>query len=97
MANTMTMTDNRTGKSWEFPILSGTKGPDVVVVDAGEYAGVRDAVFRLRHIVEAGVVHDAGGMAVGFYPGFRAEAVDGHGAGRAEVVTQAESVTHFMG
>ena len=35
MANTMTMTDNRTGKSWEFPILSGTKGPDVV--DIGSF------------------------------------------------------------
>ena len=30
MPNTMTMTDNRSGKSWEFPILEGSKGPAVV-------------------------------------------------------------------
>ena len=28
--NTMTLTDNRTGKSFEYDILSGTRGPDVV-------------------------------------------------------------------
>ena len=27
---TATLTDNRTGKSYEFPILKGTMGPDVI-------------------------------------------------------------------
>ncbi|GAB6053992.1 citrate synthase [Magnetospira thiophila] len=27
---TVTMTDNRTGKVWEFPVISGTTGPDVI-------------------------------------------------------------------
>ncbi|MBE2984081.1 citrate synthase [Campylobacter sp. RM9344] len=30
MANTATLTDNRNGKSYEFPILQGTMGPDVI-------------------------------------------------------------------
>jgi len=30
--NTVTMTDNRTGRTWEFPIQSGTLGPEVVDV-----------------------------------------------------------------
>ena len=29
-SNTATLTDNRTGKSYEFPILKGTMGPDVI-------------------------------------------------------------------
>ncbi len=29
---TFTVTDNRTGKSWDFPVLKGTMGPDVVDV-----------------------------------------------------------------
>ena len=28
--NSVTVTDNRSGQSWEFPIQSGTEGPDVV-------------------------------------------------------------------
>ncbi len=27
---TVTLTDNQTGKTWEFPVLSGTTGPDVI-------------------------------------------------------------------
>jgi citrate synthase len=30
--NTVTMTDNRTGRSWELPIMDGSLGPDVVDV-----------------------------------------------------------------
>ena len=30
--DSMTLTDNRTGRSWEVPILHGTLGPDVVDV-----------------------------------------------------------------
>ncbi|MFL1705404.1 citrate synthase [Campylobacter sp. CCUG 57310] len=30
MSNTVTLTDNRNGKSYEFPILQGTMGPDVI-------------------------------------------------------------------
>ncbi len=30
--NTMTLTDNRNGQTWELPIISGTLGPDVVDV-----------------------------------------------------------------
>lgn len=30
MANSVTLTDNRNGKTYEFPILDGTKGPSVV-------------------------------------------------------------------
>ena len=30
MSNTVTLTDNRNGKSYEFPILDGTKGPSVI-------------------------------------------------------------------
>ena len=29
-SNTATLIDNRTGKSYEFPILKGTMGPDVI-------------------------------------------------------------------
>ena len=30
--DTVTLTDNRTGKSWDFPILKGSTGPDVIDV-----------------------------------------------------------------
>jgi citrate synthase len=30
--NTVTMTDNRTGRSWELPVMTGSLGPDVVDV-----------------------------------------------------------------
>ena len=30
--NTVTLTDNRTGQSWELPVMSGSLGPDVVDV-----------------------------------------------------------------
>jgi len=30
--DTVTLTDNRTGRSWDFPIMKGTEGPDVVDV-----------------------------------------------------------------
>ena len=30
MAKTVTLKDDQTGKSWKFPVLSGTTGPDVV-------------------------------------------------------------------
>ncbi len=29
---TMTLTDNTTGNAWDFPIMSGTVGPNVVDV-----------------------------------------------------------------
>ncbi len=32
--NTVTLTDNRTGKSYELPILTPTIGPDVIDVRA---------------------------------------------------------------
>ncbi|CCQ73970.1 citrate synthase [Magnetospira sp. QH-2] len=28
--NTVSMTDNRTGKTWEFPVIEGSTGPDVI-------------------------------------------------------------------
>ena len=34
MKNTFTMTDNRTGKSYEFDILDGTRGPSVVDISS---------------------------------------------------------------
>ena len=34
MANTVTLTDNRTGKSYEFPILDGSKGPSVIDISS---------------------------------------------------------------
>ena len=30
MSDTVTLTDNRNGKSYDFPILHGTMGPDVI-------------------------------------------------------------------
>ena len=30
MSDTVTLTDNRNGKSYDFPILRGTMGPDVI-------------------------------------------------------------------
>ena len=30
MSNTVTLTDNRTGKSYEFPIIDGTLGPSAI-------------------------------------------------------------------
>ena len=30
--DTVTMTDNRTGQSWEMPVMTGSLGPDVVDV-----------------------------------------------------------------
>ena len=30
MAKTISVKDDQTGKSWKFPILEGTTGPDVV-------------------------------------------------------------------
>lgn len=34
MSNTVTLTDNRNGKSYEFPILDGTKGPSVIDISS---------------------------------------------------------------
>ena len=31
-ANTVTLTDNRTGQSWELPVMGGSEGPDVIDV-----------------------------------------------------------------
>lgn len=31
-ANTVTLTDNRSGQSWELPVLGGSEGPDVIDV-----------------------------------------------------------------
>lgn len=33
-SNTVTLTDNRNGKSYEFPILDGTLGPSVIDISA---------------------------------------------------------------
>ena len=30
VAKTVTLKDDQSGKSWKFPVLSGTTGPDVV-------------------------------------------------------------------
>ena len=81
----------------EHGTVAPLDGPLVVVVDAGEDAGTAYAVLRLCHIVEARIVHDAGGVAVFLDKSAGAEAVNGHGAGCAEIVAKAESMTHLMG
>ena len=39
-SETFTLTDNRSGKSYELPILNGTLGPDVIDVRSpAEFSG----------------------------------------------------------
>ena len=52
MRETATLTDNRTGKSYEFPILKGTMGPDVIDIstffsDTGMFTFVCSSIYRL--------------------------------------------------
>ena len=60
--------------------VSPFDGPAVVVADAGEHSCVCDAVFRLCHVVESGIVHNGRRVAVDFQPGFVSQAVDRHSA-----------------
>ena len=95
-------------KFFEFPMvargiiglrhrrIAPLNGPKVVVANAGEDALTRNAILGLGHVVEAGVVHDAGRVAMRLDKGTRAKAVDRHQTGRAEVVTQAQRVADLM-
>ena len=71
-------------------------GPYVIVTDAGEDALAADAVFGLRHIIEACIIHNAGRVAVCFHPGLGTKTVHRHGAAAAEVVPERECVSHLM-
>ena len=72
-------------------------GPLVIGVDARIQAVLADAVLGLRHVVEAGVVHDGHGMAVLFHPLLVAELLHRGLAAGAHVVTQAQGVAHLVG
>ena len=72
-------------------------GPLVIVVDPGIQAFLADAVLRLRHVVEAGVVHDGHGVAVLFHPLLVAELLHRGLAAGAHVVAQAQGVAHLVG
>ena len=71
-------------------------GPQVVVSDTRIEQFATNAVFGLRHIVKAGIVHNRGRVAVLFEERGAAEAVHGGHGRRTEVVAQAERVAHLM-
>ena len=78
-------------------LVAELDGPLVIVADARIEAGLGNAVLGLGHVVEAGVVHDGDGVAVGFDPGLVAELLDRGLAAGAHVVAQAEGVTDLVG
>ena len=71
-------------------------GPYVIIVDTWEDAGARNAVLRLCHIIEAGVIHDTGCMTVFLHPFLVAQAVYRHRAAGTEVMAQAQGVAHLV-
>ena len=71
-------------------------GPHVIVVDAWEYLVLRHAVFRLCHVVETGIVHDAGRMAVFLDPCLVAQLLDRYRTGGTEVVAQTKRVAYLV-
>src|SRR3712207_6902850 len=77
-------------------LITPLDGPFVVVIDTGEQSLLADSILGLSHIIEAGVVHDTGRMAVGFHPCLVAELLNGRGPTCAHVVTKAQSVTYLV-
>ena len=71
-------------------------GPAVVVVDAGEDFVLRHAILGLSHVVESGIVHDAGRVSVLSHPGLVPQFLHGHRARSTEVVAQAQGVAHLV-
>ena len=58
--------------------VSPFDGPVVIIIDTWEDAFASDVVLGLCHIVEACIVHDAGGVSVCFHPFLVAQAVHGY-------------------
>ncbi len=46
MSNSVTITDNRNGKSYEFPIYDGTTGPSVV--DMSSFINKQECFLMMR-------------------------------------------------
>ena len=78
------------------PLVAPLDGPLVVVVDAREETTLRDVVLRLCHVVEAGVVHDRGGVAVLLHPLLVPQLLHGRGKRGAHVVAQTQRVAHLV-
>ena len=76
--------------------VSPFDGPGVVIADTGEDSLFADIVFRLCHIVEPGIVHDTGGVPMFLHPFLVAQLLYRRGAGRTEVVAEAQCMAHFM-
>src|SRR5581483_3881758 len=71
-------------------------GPDVVGPDARDEVFDSDAVFGLRDVVEAGVVHDGGRVAHLVDEVLVADLVGGVLAAGFHVVLEAQGVAHFV-
>ena len=48
MSNTVTLTDNRNGKSYDFPILDGTLGPSVIDIST-LYKDTSISTIKCKH------------------------------------------------
>ena len=52
--NTMTFTDNRTGKSYEYNIIDGTRGPSVV--DISTFIKIQECLHLTLDILQQHLV-----------------------------------------
>ncbi len=69
---------------------------DVPRTDPGDQVGQGDAVFRLGHVVEPGVVHDRGSVAHPGHPAPVPERIDRIGGAALLVVLVAQGVAHLV-
>ena len=71
--------------------------PQIVIINAGKQSCTRNAVLWLCHIIEAGIVHNTGGMSVTLHPATISQTVHRHRTASSEVMTKPKSMADFVG
>ena len=77
-------------------LVAELNGPFVVVADARVEACLANSVFRLRHVVEASVVHNGYGVAVLLNPFLVTEKFNRSLAAGAHIVPEAKGVANLV-
>ena len=72
------------------PLITPLDSPFVVVVDTRKQTFGRDVVLGLCHIIETGIVHDAGRVAIFLDPCLVAQLLNGCSKRSTHVVTQTQ-------
>src|SRR6202012_1987704 len=84
-------------RHWRQVTIPPLNGPFVIITEMRKKTILVDRVFRLRHIIEPGIIHDRRRMPMRIHLGLAAEILPGYRRRRAEMMDQPQWRPCFMG